>query len=67
MASYTHEREHFPGDNEEKMVKQGLDVLKANDRLGAVLIQFPWSFKNTPENRQWLKKIIDLFKIIIQS
>ena len=60
--TYTHERENFPGDNEEKMVKQGLDVLRANNRLGAVLIQFPWSFKNTPENSHWLKKVIGLFK-----
>jgi len=60
--AYTHERENFPGAAEEKMVKQGLDELRTNNRLGAVLIQFPWSFKNIPENQQWLKKVIDLFR-----
>lgn len=60
--AYTHERENFPDSFKEKMVKQGLDVLKTNDQLGAVLIQFPWSFKNTPQNRQWLEKVIELFQ-----
>lgn len=60
--AYTHERENFPDSFKEKMVKQGLDALKTNDRLGAVLIQFPWSFRNTTENQQWLKKVIDRFR-----
>jgi len=60
--TYTHDREKFPDETEETMVKQGLDVLKLHDRLGAVLVQFPWSFKNTPENQQWLEKVIDLFR-----
>ena len=60
--AYTHERESFPDSPKEKMVKQGLDVLKKNNRLGAVLVQFPWSFKNTPENHKWLEKVIGLFR-----
>lgn len=60
--AYTHKRENFPDSTREKTVKQGLDVLKENNRLGAVLVQFPWSFRNTAENQQWLKKVIDLFK-----
>ncbi len=60
--AYTHERESFPDSVKESMVKQGLDVLRTADRLGAVLIQFPWSFKNTPENQQWLEKVIELFR-----
>jgi len=59
---YTHDRDDFPGNEEERMVKSGLDVLKTRDRLGAVLIQFPWSFKNTPANQQWLERIIDSFQ-----
>ena len=59
---YTHNRENFPGNTEEILVKQGLDVLKNSDRLGALLIQFPWSFKNSPENLDWLKNILLLFK-----
>ncbi len=60
--AYTHERKNIPGSAEEKMVKPGLDALKTNDHLGALLIQFPWSFRNTPENQQWLEKVIDLFR-----
>jgi len=60
--AYTHERNSFPGKEQEKQVKPGLDILKSHDRLGAVLIQFPWSFKNTPENQQWLERVIILFK-----
>lgn len=58
---YTHNRESFPDNQDEKMVKQGLDVLKEHDRLGAMLIQFPWSFKNTPENKSWLERVLNLF------
>ncbi len=60
--AYTHNRVTFPGRHEENMVKSGLDVLSQHNRLGAVLIQFPWSFKNIPENRSWLKKVVDLFR-----
>jgi uncharacterized protein YecE (DUF72 family) len=30
-------------------------------KLGALLIQFPWSFKRTEENGQWLERLLDLF------
>lgn len=60
--AYTHERSGFPGTNEEAMVKSGLDVLMSAQRLGAVLIQFPWSFKMTPENFAWLQKVVDTFR-----
>jgi uncharacterized protein YecE (DUF72 family) len=36
-----------------------LDPLMEADRLGAILLQFPWSFKNTPES---LDKLIGLFR-----
>lgn len=59
---FTHQREKMLDDQEEKTVKQGLDVLRENDRLGATLIQFPWSFKNTPENLNWVKQLFAKFK-----
>ncbi|MBC8181555.1 DUF72 domain-containing protein [candidate division KSB1 bacterium] len=59
---YTHNREIFPGNAEEILVKQGLDVLQNKNRLGALLIQLPWSFKNTPESLDWLKKVLTLYK-----
>jgi uncharacterized protein YecE (DUF72 family) len=36
-----------------------LDPLMEAGRLGAILIQFPWSFKNTPESRV---KLVELFE-----
>ncbi len=60
--AYTHERADLPGPHEEKLVKSGLDELLAHQRLGAVLIQFPWSFKNTPENFDRLRQVVDKFR-----
>ncbi len=34
------------------------DTLAAGDRLGAVLVQFPWRFKRTPEAREWLGEVV---------
>ena len=31
------------------------------DRLGAILIQFPWSFKNEPENRNYVWQLQNRF------
>jgi len=49
---FTHERNASLED--EKACKQGFDVLAAAGRLGAVLLQFPWSFKNTRENHEYM-------------
>src|SRR5207253_5235065 len=47
--SFTHERK--PAANDEKEFKDGIEPLAAAGRLGALLLQFPWSFRNTLENR----------------
>ncbi len=49
---FTHERNATQQD--EAAVKEGLDLFTASGRLGALLLQFPWSFKFTPENREYL-------------
>ncbi|OQX94922.1 hypothetical protein B6I21_08105 [candidate division KSB1 bacterium 4572_119] len=59
---FTHKRNSFPGQHDEVTVKSGLDVLRDNGKLGATLVQFPWSFKNTVENKAWLEKVLDKFK-----
>ncbi|RMD94975.1 MAG: DUF72 domain-containing protein [Calditrichaeota bacterium] len=46
-----------------KMVKRGLDVLMEHDRFGALLLQFPQSFHNTLDNRSWLFRIINEFRM----
>ena len=40
----------------------GLRPLVEGDRLGAVLAQFPWSFRRTPKNRLWLARMLDAFE-----
>jgi len=56
---FTHERGAGPED--EKVCKQGLRPLAEAGRLGALLLQFPWSFKNTPENRDYLGQLFTRF------
>jgi uncharacterized protein YecE (DUF72 family) len=38
-----------------------MDVLAKAGRLGAMLLQFPWSFKNTPDDRIYLGKLLEQF------
>ena len=49
---FTHSRNATHSD--EKLFKEGLNPLMQMDRFGALLLQFPWSFKNTAENRDYL-------------
>ena len=51
-----------PLDEDETKAKAGLDSIAAEKKLGALLIQFPISFKNTDENREYLQKLIDRFR-----
>jgi uncharacterized protein YecE (DUF72 family) len=50
--SFTHERKPAPLD--EKDFKDGVAALVEANRLGALLAQFPWSFKNDAEHRRYL-------------
>src|SRR5688572_21225237 len=52
---FTHERNATSED--EKLFKAGMAPLADNGLLGAVLMQFPISFKNTPEARQYLRDV----------
>jgi uncharacterized protein YecE (DUF72 family) len=58
---YTHERETWPTNEERRKFCDGLEPLRANDLFGVLLIQFPWSFKRTPENRSHLAHIVETF------
>jgi uncharacterized protein YecE (DUF72 family) len=46
---------------DEKLTREGLDSLAVQSKLGAVLAQFPISFKNTAENREYLQKLVAMF------
>ena len=58
---FTHEREAPPSPLEVERFRSGIAPLREAGRLAAVLFQFPWSFRNTPVNREWLKRVLDLF------
>ena len=56
---FTHEGNANLAD--ETAVKKGLVPLVASGRLGALLLQFPWSFKNTRENHEYLSGLFVQF------
>ena len=43
-----------------RQARQALDLLQEGGRLGAVLLQFPWSFRRTDESRDWLDGVLGL-------
>jgi uncharacterized protein YecE (DUF72 family) len=47
---------------DERLAKEGLESIANEDMLGAVLAQFPISFKNTNPNRDYLDGVIEKFK-----
>jgi uncharacterized protein YecE (DUF72 family) len=56
---FTHERTATAAD--EQTIKEGFAPLLAQNKLGALLLQFPWSFRNTPENRDYLARLCARF------
>lgn len=59
---FTHERKTAFTTAEVKEVRQGFDPLMKADRLGAVLLQFPWSFRRNDVNREWLDDVTHTFR-----
>jgi uncharacterized protein YecE (DUF72 family) len=58
--SFTHERRPAPTD--EMDFKDGLAPLVESGRFGALLMQFPWSFKNSPADREYLITLANRFR-----
>ncbi len=58
---FTHERKTAWSRDDVKEARAGLDLLRDGGRLGAVLLQFPWSFRNDEANRAWLEDVITAF------
>ncbi len=56
---FTHER--TAGREDEKRFKTGIAPIALAGRLGALLLQFPWSFRNTRENREHLGALVVQF------
>lgn len=51
-----------PKAEDERLAKEGLDSIAVHGMLGALLLQFPISFKNTNENRDYLQALIERFR-----
>lgn len=60
FRGFTHEVEE-PSAGDAKAFRDYLDPLAEADRLGAVLLQYPWSFKNSEESRDKLTRLFSAF------
>jgi len=61
FRKFTHERGKASVDDE-KVFREGIDPLMEAGKLGAVLVQFPWSFKNEMDDRVYLTELAGRFK-----
>jgi uncharacterized protein YecE (DUF72 family) len=60
LRRFTHEREPY-GREEVDEARAALDRLEREGRLGAVLLQFPWSFRRDETAEEWLRGIYRAF------
>lgn len=58
---FTHERTKAWTNAEVEQVREGFDVMMEAGKLGAVLLQFPWSFRRNEANREWLGDVTRTF------
>ncbi len=58
---FTHERDKVWTKADVKAARTGFEALQAADRLGAVLLQFPWSFKRDDASEEWLRDLFAAF------
>ncbi len=58
---FTHQRDTPWSPEDVDQVRAGLDPLAERGRLGAVLIQFPWSFKAQERSVEWLDDVVSAF------
>ncbi len=59
--SFTH-ADQYPSRSETEAFRRFLDPLQRNDRLGALLIQFPWSFRMGEDALHRLSRILSDFR-----
>lgn len=58
---FTHERDAAYGAEEVAQGRAALDRLHAEGRLGAALLQFPWSFRRDGPGEEWLRGLFRAF------
>ncbi len=60
VRGFTHERGPWR-EADAAAVREGLLPLHEEGRLVSLLAQFPASFRNRPDERRWLKRVVDAF------
>jgi uncharacterized protein YecE (DUF72 family) len=60
FKGFTHER--AASSDDERAFSDALLPFTEAGVLGAVLLQFPWSFKNEPEDRDYLRALLERFE-----
>jgi uncharacterized protein YecE (DUF72 family) len=58
---FTHERSEAYGAEDVRLARAALDRLHDAGRLGAALLQFPWSFRREPASEEWLRGVLHAF------
>ncbi|HEX2191203.1 MAG TPA: DUF72 domain-containing protein [Longimicrobiaceae bacterium] len=58
---FTHERKEAWTAAEVAQARAAFDPMLDEGKLGALLLQFPWSFRRTDENREWLDDLAGAF------
>ena len=58
---FTHQRSSAWTAAEVAEARATPEALGEAGRFGALLVQFPWSFRRTDENREWLRDIVSTF------
>jgi len=58
---FTHEREGITSEDE-VIFKRGIEPIYDAERLGCILVQFPWSFKYLPSSRRYLAELVEKFR-----
>ncbi|HEX2202208.1 MAG TPA: DUF72 domain-containing protein, partial [Longimicrobium sp.] len=59
---FTHQRKEPWTQTEVDEVRAGMDPMMESGKLGALLLQFPWSFRRTDETREWLDDVVTVFR-----
>ena len=58
---FTHEREQPWTQDDVDVFRRGMEPLMQAGKLGALLLQFPWSFRNAETERKWLARLSGAF------
>lgn len=59
---FTHQRKEPWSQDEVDEVRAGMDPMMEAGKLGALLLQFPWSFRREDDTREWLDDVVTTFR-----